>query len=159
MCCHELILESQQPDNKPDYNSFNLVCSSVTLALTLALGSIVSDWHKVQRGCPQGSAFSPLIWNIYQNDLNFNFSINSDINLNMYADDHQFYVVGDTCAEVYDFLKGKLDKYETLVLGNKTVLMDKIVVDNYEVKFTKFLKLLGVSIDDILVFSEHISNM
>ena len=29
------------------------------------LGSVVSDWQKVQRGCPRGSAFGPLIWNIY----------------------------------------------------------------------------------------------
>ena len=50
------------------------------------LGSVVSDWQKVQRGCPQGSALGPLIWNIYQNDLTY--SVNSDLKLNMYADDH-----------------------------------------------------------------------
>ena len=66
----------------------------------MKLGSVVSDWQKVQRGCPQGSAFGPLIWNIYQNDLTY--SVNSDLKLNMYADDHQFYTIGDTPIDVND---------------------------------------------------------
>ena len=28
-----------------------------------------SDWIKVERGCPQGLFFGPLLWNIYQNDM------------------------------------------------------------------------------------------
>ena len=36
-----------------------------------------------------GSAFGPLLWNIYQNDLTYDI----DVNLNMYADDHQFYAM------------------------------------------------------------------
>ena len=136
------------------------------------LGSVVSDWLKVQRGCPQGSAFGPLIWNIYQNDLTY--SVNSDLKLNMYADDHQFYTIGDTPIEVNDkmvdsadsaskwykanFLKGNLDKYQTMMLGNKNVTMNNIIIDNYEVKSTKCLKLLGVEIDDSLRFDVHINN-
>ena len=27
-----------------------------------------SDWTKMEQGCPQGSSFGPLLWNIYQND-------------------------------------------------------------------------------------------
>lgn len=33
------------------------------------LGEITSDWKKVKRGCPQGSSFVPLLWNMFQNDL------------------------------------------------------------------------------------------
>lgn len=33
------------------------------------LGEITSDWQKVKRGCPQGSSFVPLLWNMFQNDL------------------------------------------------------------------------------------------
>ena len=136
------------------------------------LGSVVSDWQKVQRGCPQGSAFGPLIWNIYQNDLTY--SVNSDLKLNMYADDHQFYTIGDTPIDVNDkmvdsadsasrwykanFLKRNLDKYQTMMLGNKNVTMNNIIIDNYEVKSTKCLKLLGVEIDDSLRFDVHINN-
>ena len=52
------------------------------------LGPVVSEW-KVSRGCPQGSAFGPLLWNIYQNDLAYDI----DVNLNMHADDHQLYAM------------------------------------------------------------------
>ena len=52
------------------------------------------------QGCPQGSAFGPLIWNIFQNDLTYTV----DANLNMYADDHQFYAVGSTLSDVHDDL-------------------------------------------------------
>ena len=64
------------------------------------LGSVVSEWQRVTRGCPQGSAFGPLIWNIFQNDLTYTV----DVNMNMYADDHQFYVVRSTLSDVHDDL-------------------------------------------------------
>ena len=94
------------------------------------LGSVVSEWQKVSRGCPQGSALGPLIWNNYQNDLTY--CVNS--NLNMYADDHQFYAVGSNVNDVHNnlsasaefasrwykdnFLKGNLDKYRMLAIGD-----------------------------------------
>ena len=43
----------------------------------------------VSRGCPQGSAFGPFLWNVYQNDLTYDI----DVNLNMYADYYQFYAM------------------------------------------------------------------
>ena len=64
------------------------------------LGSVVSEWQRVTRRCPQGSAFGPLIWNIFQNDLTY--TVNA--NMNMYADDHQFYVVRSTLSDVHDDL-------------------------------------------------------
>ena len=137
------------------------------------LGSIVSEWERGSRGCPQGSAFGPLIWNMFQNDLTY--SVNSNSNINMYADDHQFHAAGSTVTEVYDkliasaelasrwyrsnFLKGNYDKYQTMTLGNKNNDMDSIIIDDNEVKSTKCLKLLGVYIDNRLQFDEHIANI
>ena len=28
---------------------------------------VTSEWREISKGCPQGSNFGPLIWNIYQN--------------------------------------------------------------------------------------------
>ena len=33
------------------------------------LGETRSDWKRTDRGCLQGSPFGPLLWNIFQNDL------------------------------------------------------------------------------------------
>ena len=52
------------------------------------VGKATSDWIVMKRGCPQGST----LWNLYQNDLSYH--INEIANLNMYADDHQMYIVG-----------------------------------------------------------------
>jgi len=51
------------------------------------IGNPTSSWMKVTRGCPQGSAFGPLLWNLFQNDLTF--LIKPYVCLS--ADDHQFY--------------------------------------------------------------------
>ena len=32
----------------------------------------MTDWRKTERGCPQGSNFGSLMWNIFQNDLMYN---------------------------------------------------------------------------------------
>ena len=56
------------------------------------VGKATSDWNVMKRGCPQGSSFGPTLWNLYQNDLSYH--INEIANLNMYADDHQMYIVG-----------------------------------------------------------------
>lgn len=48
-------------------------------------------WKDAVRGCPQGSSFGPLLWNIFQNDMT---SIMNNASLSMYADDHQLYVKG-----------------------------------------------------------------
>ena len=62
------------------------------------LNGIVSSWKDVNRGCPQGSSFGSLLWNIYQNDLTY---LINNACLSMYADDHQLYVKGQTvkCVE------------------------------------------------------------
>ena len=56
------------------------------------VGKATSDWNVMKCGCPQGSSFGPTLWNLYQNDLSYH--INEIANLNMYADDHQMYIVG-----------------------------------------------------------------
>ena len=107
------------------------------------LGSVVSEWQRVTRGCPHGSTFGPLIWNIFQNDLTYTV----DANVNMYADDHQFYAVGSTLSDVHDdlavsaesasswyranLLKGNLDKYQTMAPGCGKESMDSIMIDNH----------------------------
>ena len=153
-------------------NSIRLLNSYFTDRFNrVKLGPVVSSWERVSRGCPQGSAFGPLLWNIFQNDLTYDISTN----LNMYADDHQFYDMSSNLADVHanltvsaevasnwyssNFLKGNFDKYRTLTLGNKCDHNMRIVIGDVEVKSTACLKLLGVSIDNDLRFVEHITTI
>ena len=50
-----------------------------------------SSWKDAVRGCPQGSSFGLLLWNIVQTDMTY---IVNNASLSMYADDHQLYVKG-----------------------------------------------------------------
>eukprot|EP00794_Sanderia_malayensis_P004328 gene4328-4901_t len=52
------------------------------------LGETKSEWKVTSRGCPQGSSFGPLLWNIFQNDPVHKVEF---CKISMYADDHQLY--------------------------------------------------------------------
>ena len=65
------------------------------------LDPVMSCWRDIIRGCPQGSSYEPLMWNIFQNDLTL--LINSsprNLNLSMYDDDHQLFVTGNSIQDV-----------------------------------------------------------
>ena len=61
----------------------------------------------MQRGCPHGSSFGPLLWNIFQNDMLFHVTKS---NLTIYADDHQLYATGKNHEPVRDILQTKGQK-------------------------------------------------
>ena len=134
------------------------------------LASQKSSWPRVNRGCPQGSALGPLLWNIFQNDLAYEI----DQNLSMYADDHQLYEINEnvttvnhnlnanaTKASVWyksNLLKRNLSKYHTMLITNKQVGNEFCVrVQGTDVECLNSFKLLGVTIDNKLNFSEHIN--
>ena len=137
------------------------------------LGSNISSNRLVNRGCPQGSALGPLLWNIFQNDLSYHVR-----GISMYADDHQFYHIGqdlpttisklrdstETATNWYDLnlLAGNLKKYQTLIIGNNHNLENNteecaILVNKEKINTTETLQLLGVTIDSKLNFNNHIS--
>ena len=124
----------------------------------------------MSRGCPQGSAFQSLLQNIHQNDLIYDMNIN----LNMYADDHQFYAMSSDIEIVNDsltqsaidasewytsnFLKGNIDNYRVLMLGSKLDSNINIIIDDDKaVTSIDCLELLGMSINRHIRFDEHIS--
>ena len=68
------------------YNSFKLPDSYFTDRFhRVKLGPVVSEWEMVSRGCPQGSAFGPLVWNIYQKSYICMILYDIDVNLNMHS--------------------------------------------------------------------------
>lgn len=138
------------------------------------MGDQVSSYRFVNRGCPQGSALGPLLWNIFQNDLPLCIATRPS----MYADDRQIYhsrhdlvevtsklsESADQAKKCYEsnLLAGNLKKYQTLNIGcGKTTdsrTSAVIYTNNQKIKTADTLKLLGVTIDSKLNFSEHVSS-
>ena len=136
----------------------------------------MSSWKDAVTGCPQGSSFGPQLWNIFQNYMTY---IVNNASLSMYADDHQLYVKGysvdcvkqlltdggHTISKWYkdNFLKGNYDKYNLMLLGRKNKNEDSpsinVKIDEQVIKSSLDLKLLGVTLDDELSFSAHISDV
>ena len=137
------------------------------------IGSVTSDWVVVKRGCPQGSTFGPLMWNIFRNDMP---NIISDANVSMYADDHQVFVSNETTKSVEklpvdngermtkcyqdNLLKVNCDKYQAMVLGNpkgeRNVDLD---ICGEKVEQSQSIKILGVNLDENLNFRDHIRSV
>ena len=131
------------------------------------LASRKNSWKRVNRGCPQGSALGPLLWNIFQNDLVYEI----ERNLSMYADDHQLFEISDNVATINDnlnanarkasswyesnLLKGNLSKYHTMLINNKQRDgRDEINVNvqGTDIDSMNSIKLLGVTMDNKLNF-------
>ena len=137
------------------------------------LDSVVSEWKDATRGCPQGSSFGPLLWNIFQNDMTYKVN---NASLSMYADDHQLYVAGNSVESIEqslndegqtvskwyrdNFLKGNHDKYNVMLLGKRHNDNSSINVNIDEENITSSpnFQLFGVTLDDKLNYSVHISD-
>ena len=137
------------------------------------IGSVISDWVVMKRGCPQGSTFGPLMWNIFQNDLP---NIISDANVPMYADDHQVFVAHETMKRVEkilvdneekmtkwyqdNLLKVNCDKYQAMVLGNpKDERNTDLDISGEKVEQSQPIKILGVTLDENLNFKDHLHSV
>ena len=57
---------------------------------------------QVTRGCPQGTAFGKLLWNMFPNDMAYHVNVPT---FTMYADDHQLCAAGETHRTVESRLK------------------------------------------------------
>ena len=136
----------------------------------------MSEWRIMERGCPQGSSFGPLFWNMFQNDMAFHIP---DSKLTLYADDHQLYVTGKTYEEIEstleiqgqqallwyrnNFLLANPDKFQSLKINPRNIDADKkgsiLTIANDEIMKTEQIKLQGVNIDENLNFTQHISEI
>ena len=68
------------------------------------VATVNSSRHDIRKGCPQGSCFGPLLWNVFQNDLSYSIK-NCDIS--MYADNHQICASHQLIENVATLLNNK----------------------------------------------------
>ena len=131
---------------------------------------------KIRRGCPQGGVLSPFLWNLVINDLLTYSSGNIPCHLQAFADDLISLAEGDDTSVIWhrtqktiDHIsswcvsKGlKLSALKTKVVmftWNRKWSIRPITVDGNIIELSPSAKLLGVTLDSKLNFSEHVDNI
>ena len=129
-----------------------------------------SEWADISCGVPQGSILGPLLFNIYLNDI---FFFLKECDIANYADDNTPYVTDkkiDTLLQKlytdtsllsrwfkYNFLQMNADKCHLLISNRDKDV--SIILENEIIECSSSVKLLGVTIDNKLNFSEHLSKL
>ena len=166
---HELLLAKLEAYGFDD-PSLNFVLSYLSdRKQRTKVNNAFSAWAKIDAGVPQGSILGPLLFNIYMNDI---FWFTPEINIANYADDSTPYTTSNDNETLLDilqknteipmqwfngnYMKSNNDKCHLIISSQDEVSIqigrDKIVNE-------KSVKLLGVTIDQKLNFSEHVENL
>ncbi|XP_046681868.1 sarcolemmal membrane-associated protein isoform X2 [Homalodisca vitripennis] len=159
-------LEKELTDLKQDYEAvvhqpyFTYLCGRLHM---VSVGNQISSAKEVLAGVPQGSVLGPLLFVLYTNDL----PVNLDCDTILYADDTTILVNGNCLNKVLNqtnrvintanvwfdsnYLKINESKTEHLVFTLRQMQIDS--------KMTKPIKLLGVTIDQKLLWEDHTNNL
>ena len=136
------------------------------------IGSSYSFWSDLNRGVPQGSILEPLFFNVFIND-SFMFIENCEIcNL---SNDNTLYSSRIELSSILEnlnhdtkiilkyfrisSLKSIPGKFQFVILGKKQCNKVKLIINSIVINESNAVELLGITIDNILTFNEHINNL
>ena len=136
------------------------------------IGSSNSFWSDIKRGVPQGFILEPLFFNVFINDL-FMFIENCEIC--NFADDNILYSSGVELSSILEnlkhdtktilkwfrinSLKANPGKFQFMILGKKQCNKMKLIINSIVINESNIEELLGITIDNMLTFNEHINNL
>lgn len=138
---------------------------------------IQSDFKPITTGVPQGSILGPLLFLLYINDLP---NCLTSTTPGMYADDTQITASAETVNEVENTLNSDLKNLHTWLCANKLsvnstktefiiiasnyrlnqfITDPKVELNNEAIKRVTKSKLLGVMVDDKLLWDAHVNEI
>jgi hypothetical protein len=103
------------------------------------IASTLSNTHRISSGLPQGSSLSPLLYNLYVNDLKEILETHEE--LIQYADDTTIIIGGDSILELENKTKHAINKFKSYF----NVIGLKFNKDKTQIMMLKKSKIMGCS--------------
>ena len=170
---HNLLIEKLRAYGlAPD--AINLLSSYLSDRVQqVRLGSNTSTWENIIKGVPQGSILGPLLFNMFLNDIFF--FVNQAVIYN-YADDNTLSfihanlevlkkVLEDESCNLIDcffknFMKANPSKFQAICMGkNAHDGITSFNIGSTEIKCDNNVTLLGINIDFMLRFDDHVAEI
>ena len=133
------------------------------------IGSSYSIWNEIKRGVLQGTFLGPLSFNAVINDI---FMFNEKTEICNFADDNTIYDCGEDLSNILENLQHNLKillKFlrinslqanpQFMILGKKKRNSVKLKINTTKIEESRNVVLLGITIDNLLIFNEHIDNL